>query len=553
MSGHTAYASISDLSYSYSTPYSGGATLTITNSGGSPVSISSLSFMSNAKISGTPWGTLWGWQSTVSYSENEDGIHINYKILENPAVTIPPSQSVVLTYNIDPQTISGPFTPYNAAMDPANLMVTTVGSTNPEEIKIDGLCKGNACNDPGHGKQISGYFINWAYWRNPKYTAAEIPFDKINRVIYAFNIFDKDGKISLYDKDSDAFNLPIISQARKKYPYLNASLSFGGWSWASTPPGWSCSVGASPKGPAACFSALAANPTATDAFVSNAVKGMKELNFNGIDIDWEYPDAPGDAKNFIQLMKKLRVALDAQGEKDHTHYYLTIAIGAGIDKIEIFSSDEWQTIANAVDYIGAMTYDFHGGWDQGKTPTNFLAAMDLDPTLDPTFNHPSLGKYNVVSAMNALTNHGISPGKLLVGLPVYGRMVNIQGEGAHQGLYQPITGVPLGEWDNQQSGMTGVIDYACIVDKTACGNGFQRPEMQLVSPMDNPLGKYSLTPWGYSSDVFISFDDASSAGYKADWTLKNKFEGVMLWDLTGDFKASDERSIVNSIYKQFNK
>lgn len=553
ISTQIAYANVSDLSYKYLTPYSGGANLVITNSGGSPVSISTLSFTSNTKISGNPWGTLWGWESTISSSTNDDGIHFNYIISEKPVVTIPAGQSVVLSYSVDSQNIGGPFTPYNVAMDPVSVVVTEVGSNRSESIKIDGLCQGNACKDPGNGKQITGYFINWAYWRNPKFTAAQLPYEKINRVFYAFNIFDKDGKISLYDKDSDAFNLPIISQARKKYPYLNASLSFGGWSWASTPPGWSCSVGASPNGPAACFSALAANPSATDAFVSHAVQGMKELNFNGIDIDWEYPDGPNDAKNFIQLLKKLRVALDEAGTKDHTHYDLTIAVGAGIDKIEIFSSEQWQSIANTVDYIGAMTYDFHGGWDKGQTPSNFLAAMELDPLLDSTFNNPILGKFSVVSAMNAFTNHGISSKKLVVGIPIYGRMVTIDGEGPYQGLYQPITGVPLGEWDNQQSGNTGVIDYACIVDKTACGNGFQRPNIQWGSANDNNLGKYALTPWGYSSSVFISFDDASSAAYKANWILKNNFAGAMLWDLTGDFNASDDRSIVNSIHRQFNK
>lgn len=548
-----SYANVSDLTYKYSIPYSGGATLTVTNKGGSPVSISSLSFTSNAKISGNPWGTLWGWQSTLSSLANEDGVNTNYKIIENPAITIPPAQSVVLTYTVDSKNLGGPFTPYNAAMDPSNISVTTVGSTTPETIKIDGLCTGDACRDPGNGKQITGYFINWAYWRNPKFTAAQLPYDKINRVFYAFNIFDKDGKISLYDQDSDAFNLPIISQARKQHPYLNASLSFGGWSWASTPPGWSCSVGASPQGPQACFSALAANPKATDTFVSNAIKGMKEVNFNGIDIDWEYPDTPADTINYVQLLSKLRVALDEQGKKDNTHYFLTIAVGAGPDKIDVFSKDQWLAIANAVDYIGVMTYDFHGGWDQGQTPSNFLAAMELDPVLDSTFNNPILGKYTVVSAMNSFSSKGISPDKLVVGIPVYGRMVTIQGEGAHQGLYQPITGVPLGEWDNSQSGLTGLIDYACIIDQNACGNGFKRPQLQLVSPTDNNLGKYALTPWGYSSNAFISFDDAASAAYKAKWILKNQFAGTMLWDLAGDFKASDERSIVYSIHKQFNQ
>ena len=107
---------------------------------------------------------------------------------------------------------------------------------------------------------------------------------------------------------------------------------------------------------------MAANPTARAKFVEGVVKAMKEVQFNGVDIDWEYPQK-ADAANFISLLHELHDALEAQGAIDHQHYYLTIAVGAGIDKIQNLTKEQWQDVSSVVDSIGVMTYDFHGSWD----------------------------------------------------------------------------------------------------------------------------------------------------------------------------------------------
>jgi chitinase len=539
---------IPPLTYQYTTPYTGAGSLTIYNNGNNPITISTLNFNTNVTLSGNPWGTLWGWKSTVTSTANPDGINTDYSINETPAVTIAPHQSAALTYGFDSQNYGGPFHPYNAAMNPSKVTVSLNGGS-PVSVSIQGMCSGTACKDPGNGKRVMGYYPDWAYWREPKFLASDVPFNKINTVAYAFSIFDSNGNISLFDPDSDPVNLPIISQARQQYPYLNASLSFGGWSWASVPSGWLCKPGASPVGPAACFSQMASDPTATATFITKAVKAMQEVRFNGIDIDWEYPHSAIDTTDYINLLQGLRTALNKQGELDHVHYYLTIAAPAGIDKINAFTAQQWQQIATIVDYIDVMTYDFHGGWDQGSVGSDFMSAMSLDPTLDPTTKNPTLSKYNVIDAIKTYLDNGVPANKIVLGIPLYGRMVNIASAGQNQGLYQTITGVPAGEWDNQQSGHTGMIDYKCIVDSTACGNKsqFVLPQLTLVEPTADNLGKYSKTPWGYANNLFITYDDINSSDYKAQWLLQKGLAGVMFWDLTGDFPANNQNSIISSV------
>lgn len=75
------------------------------------------------------------------------------------------------------------------------------------------------------------------------------------------------------------------------------------------------------------FTKLARNSNARALFVKNAVKAMREANFNGVDIDWEFPvlgpqgenakdPIAGDANNWALLLEELRMELDIEGRKD---------------------------------------------------------------------------------------------------------------------------------------------------------------------------------------------------------------------------------------------
>lgn len=550
MLGSAVFAAPADLTYEYSIPYAGGGQIVLINHTNNPISLSSISFNTNAKITGSPWGSLWNWQSTLDVKVNPSDKQYQYVIHENPAVTIPAAGNAILSYNIENKSTLGPL---QVAMDPSPISVNILNTSETTIIPIEGICQNQACLDPGHGHRIMGYLTNWSYWHTPRFSAQQMPWNKINMVSYAFSIFDNDGKVSLYDPDADNANIPVISQARRKYPYLNASLSFGGWSWFTTPEGWNCSAGESPNGPAQCFQQMAANEKAVDNFVNNAVLAMKEVNFNGIDIDWEYPQTADDVNHFISLIDKLRAALDTQGELDGTHYNLSIAVSGGIDKINQLSSEQWQHLALRVDQIDVMTYDFHGAFDQGQTGSNFQSAMALDPNLDPTYGTAVLGQYNLTDALNNYLEKGVPANKLVIGIPLYGRMMNIASAGEHLGLYQSITGIPQGEWDNTQTGWSGLVDYQCIVDQTTCGNQFQRPDLTLVQPLINNEGRYAKTPWGYNHHLFVTFDDATSAAYKTNWARSKGFFGVMLWDCSGDFTTNDKRSIISAISAAFSQ
>ena len=67
------------------------------------------------------------------------------------------------------------------------------------------------------------------------------------------------------------------------------------------------------------FSDLAASTTAQDAFFESLITFMIRHNFDGVDIDWEYPAADdrggiaADYDNFVTLVRRLRERLNQTG------------------------------------------------------------------------------------------------------------------------------------------------------------------------------------------------------------------------------------------------
>ena len=65
------------------------------------------------------------------------------------------------------------------------------------------------------------------------------------------------------------------------------------------------------------------NPRHRKNFISSVVEFLEENNFDGLDLDWEYPKCwqvdcsqgpDSDKKSFATLIKELHFALKARGE-----------------------------------------------------------------------------------------------------------------------------------------------------------------------------------------------------------------------------------------------
>ncbi|KAF9259320.1 glycoside hydrolase [Marasmius fiardii PR-910] len=101
----------------------------------------------------------------------------------------------------------------------------------------------------------------------------------------------------------------------------------------------------------------------TRATFINSVKSfMTEYKVDGIDIDFEYPSAierdapPTDTPNLTAFFEELRSAIPSA--------VVSIATPAGYWFLKGFEIDK---IAEHVDYLNMMSYDYHGQWDTNVT------------------------------------------------------------------------------------------------------------------------------------------------------------------------------------------
>ena len=60
------------------------------------------------------------------------------------------------------------------------------------------------------------------------------------------------------------------------------------------------------------YSRLVNNPDARKKFIDHALRFIEKYNFDGLDLDWEYPakrgGSPDDKSNFIELIRDLKKA-----------------------------------------------------------------------------------------------------------------------------------------------------------------------------------------------------------------------------------------------------
>ena len=126
---------------------------------------------------------------------------------------------------------------------------------------------------------------------------------------------------------------------------------------------------------------------------------MKQHGFDGIDIDWEYPNG-NDKGKFTALLTELRRHLNVQGTKDNRQYLLTIAAPASPSH---YANLDLTRIHPLVDWINLMSYDFTV---VSSSDTDFVAPMmPYDVTVSE--KHATS---NVDSAVQAYLQAGVPAG-----------------------------------------------------------------------------------------------------------------------------------------------
>ena len=185
---------------------------------------------------------------------------------------------------------------------------------------------------------------------------------------------------------------------------LKIMISIGGWNASGPKPeldGYSA------------FHDILVNNKKMDTFIDSCVAFVKQHNLDGVDLDIECPGAPqnsllngddlkAEKEGFTLLIQKLGAAMHKLGKL----ISFAAMVGGVIDKVY-----EWKKLSEAADFINLMTYDFHGSPFDDVTGANTPLMADHDP--QSTFNINYVLKY--------ITDLGVKPEKLILGLASYGR------------------------------------------------------------------------------------------------------------------------------------
>lgn len=247
-------------------------------------------------------------------------------------------------------------------------------------------------------------------------------------------------------------------------------------------------------------------------FASECNRLLKFYNFDGIDIDWEYPGYTAhsgtiaDKANFTILMQQIRDSITTLGIQTGKTYKLSACFGASAAHA---SNIEWNNVVPILDMINVMSYDFFGAWD--------CNANHNSPLYAPVSGDPS---FNLNSAFNLLTSgYGVPAAKINLGVAFYGRS-----QTAATALHAATS---CAEDVATFVDDLGTPLYYNIVSKMPLFNQY----WDNTAKVPYLLGKPTLSAAG----TFVSFDNKISIGEKAQFVKNNNARGVIIWELTGDY------------------
>ncbi|MER6436134.1 MULTISPECIES: glycoside hydrolase family 18 chitinase [unclassified Streptomyces] len=382
----------------------------------------------------------------------------------------------------------------------------TADQTGPVSGAVSVHTTGGTTTPPPTGKAVKlGYFTEWGiYGRNynVKNLVTSGSAAKITHINYAFGNVTN-GQCAIgdsyadYDKAftadqsvsgvADTWDQPLrgnfnqLRELKAKYPNIKILWSFGGWTWSGG------------------FAQAAANPTAFANSCYNLVEDPRWADvFDGIDIDWEYPNACGLScdTSGAAAYKNLMQALRAKFGTSNLVTAATTADGTSGGKID---AADYAGASQYVDWYNVMSYDFFGAFNaQGPTaPHSPLTSYSGIPT-------PGFTTADAIAKFKA---KGVPASKLLIGIGFYGRGWTGVTQAAPGGT---ATGPAAGTYEQ------GIEDYKVL--KTSCPS----------------TGTVAGTAYAFCGNNWWSYDTPATIGSKMSWAKGQGLGGAFFWEFSGD-------------------
>jgi chitinase len=327
-------------------------------------------------------------------------------------------------------------------------------------------------------KRLIADYGYWSRTQTPPYSADQIPFQKLTHINHAGISFDAHGNLSV---PAGFLERQLIDKGHDNG--VKVMLLIGG-----------------------DFTGLESTSGGLANLLTNLKMFIREYDYDGVDIDWEYPASTADATLFRSLLLGLRSFLASP------QYVISADVapwgGDGYD---------FPDTKGIVDYFNVMTYDCAGPWTDSA---QLNSPIFLDPNNPEQYNCDPGGSIKDASDL-FVKDLAIPKAKLNMGTPFYGYFYHLV---------------------NALWGFCPNEDCSNSVDYLNYGTDFK--------PLINKKGwrtyydPYSLVPYMLREDGspgFITYDDAFSTFYRVwytDW--QRGLGGTFIWELDADYDGQSQ-------------
>ncbi|KAJ9194064.1 CAZyme family GH18 [Paecilomyces variotii] len=334
-----------------------------------------------------------------------------------------------------------------------------------------------------------------------------IPMGVYTHINYAFASIDP---LTFEVRPANLDEVPLYSRLtalKNDDPDLKVNIAIGGWSFNDPGP------------TTTTFSDLAASEENQRKFFKSLTSFLATYNFDGVDIDWEYPAAddrsgrPEDFANFPKFIANLKRALQGTGGRDG----LSVTLPASYWYLQHF---DIQNLAKNVDYFNVMSYDLHGTWDKGNKWTG--AFLD---------SHTNLTEIETV--LDLIWRNDINADQIVLGLAFYGRAFTVADTSCMTPGCMFASGSNPGPCSHTSSMLMNSEIDQIIADRN-------------LQPTLDVNAAVKLLSW---DDQWVTYDDYDTFSIKTDFARSECLGGVMVWAIshdTADGKYSEALSRVTS-------
>ena len=339
-------------------------------------------------------------------------------------------------------------------------------------------------------KRLLGYYTAWSKYNTPPYSAQQIPYSKLTHIAHAFLLLSPkaDGTIEI---PGGTIEPALITKAHAAG--VKVLISIGG--------------GDGIEGPR--FNKMALSETSRQAFVTNVRNFLVQYAYDGVDIDWEIPNAR-DRSDCTTLMQELRNGLPSP-------WLITMAVPS--DPRNWGQGFDIPALAPLLDFMNVMTYDYYGSWSSSTGHVSPLFQSSADPSQAGSLK-TSMDLYE--------DQYGVPPAKLNIGTPFYG----YEFDGADQ------------LWAQCSTCANSSQNYAPYIKGLVNQQGWTRnfDDVAMAPYLTNPDIQ------GLNVPGFITYDDESTTALKTTYVMKNRgFGGMFMWELSGDYDGQSQ-TLLQALY-----